>query len=75
MKESPSRFESATLEDCLSTPHEAKCDSDPHMNFAPYPVSELGETYRNITQSEDMDVYVQNVVWSMDAAKKQCFLT
>ncbi len=32
-----------------------------------------GETYRNVTQKEDMDVYVHNIVWSMEAAKKRCF--
>jgi len=33
-----------------------------------------GETYRKVTQKEDMDVYVHNIVWSMEAAKKQCLL-
>jgi len=33
-----------------------------------------GETYRKVTQKEDMDVYVHNIVWSMEAAKKRCFL-
>ena len=33
-----------------------------------------GETYRNVTQQQDMSVYVQNVVWTIEAAKKQCFL-
>ena len=34
-----------------------------------------GAKYHNVTQSEDMDVYVQNVVGSAEAAKKQCFLS
>lgn len=33
------------------------------------------ETYRNLTQGTDLDVFVQNIVGSIDAAKKQCFLT
>ncbi len=33
------------------------------------------ETYRNKTQGTDLDVFVQNIVGSIDAAKKQCFLT
>lgn len=37
--------------------------------------SSLGsEEYRNLTQRELMDVYVQNTVGTMEAAKKQCFL-
>jgi hypothetical protein len=32
------------------------------------------ETYRNKTQGTDLDVFVQNVVGSIGAAKKQCFL-
>jgi hypothetical protein len=32
------------------------------------------EKYRNVTQREDMDVYVQNIVGTIDAAKEQCFL-
>lgn len=32
------------------------------------------EKYRNVTQCEDMDVYVQNIVGTLEAATKQCFL-
>jgi len=32
------------------------------------------ETYRNIAQQQDVSVFVQNIVWSIEAAKKQCFL-
>jgi len=32
------------------------------------------ERYRNVSQSEDIDVYVQNVVGNLTAAKTQCFL-
>lgn len=33
-----------------------------------------GETYRNVTKSEDMDVYVQNVVGNIEQARRQVFL-
>lgn len=33
-----------------------------------------GETYRNITKREDMDVYVQNLVGSIEQARRQVFL-
>jgi hypothetical protein len=36
--------------------------------------SKGGETYRNLTQDRDFEVYVQNVVWTEDAAHAQCFL-
>jgi hypothetical protein len=33
-----------------------------------------GETYRNMTKNEDMDVYVQNVVGNIEQARRQVFL-
>ena len=32
------------------------------------------EIYRNVTRREDMNVFVQNVVGTLAAAKEQCFL-
>ena len=32
------------------------------------------ETYRNVTQKADHSVYVQNIVWTLENARKQCFL-
>lgn len=34
-----------------------------------------GETYRNVTKNEEMSVYVQNVVGSVEHARRQVFLT
>jgi hypothetical protein len=33
-----------------------------------------GETYRNVTKGEDMSVYVQNVVGSIEQARRQVLL-
>lgn len=33
-----------------------------------------GEDYRNATQKVTISVYVQNIVGSLEQAKKQCFL-
>ena len=33
-----------------------------------------GETYRNVTKNEDMDVYVQNLVGNIEHARRQVFL-
>jgi hypothetical protein len=32
------------------------------------------EDYKNLTQNQTISVYVQNVVGSMEQARKQCFL-
>ena len=34
-----------------------------------------GETYRNLTKNESMDVYVQNVCGGLEQAKRQVFLS
>jgi hypothetical protein len=39
------RFVLATLERCVSVTRQAECRLEPHVNFAPYPVSESVVTF------------------------------
>ena len=41
-----------------------------HSDFS----SKGSEKYRNVTQREDMDVYVEGIVGTIGAAKKRCSL-